>query len=99
MGKLTKKQLEELKEAGIIDESAEQYLKSNEMVSSGKGRSKFRRVMLNGAGDKVEPRFYLKGAGPKEAVTDEMKALREEVKAVIERFTEEDSETEVATEE
>jgi len=83
MGRLTIKEVDDLKKAGVLDTKAIKELESKNLVGTRTRGSKY--FFKNGKG-KVYPQLYFKGLGKKTKPSKDMVNLRQEFNTLLEKF-------------
>lgn len=84
MGKLSKSQADELKDAGILSDKVVKSLQDNGAISEGRKANK--RFMKTSDGAWVSPQFYFEGVS-KHKYSKKMTELKEAVEKVVNKFT------------
>jgi len=83
MGRLTMKEVSELKKSGILDKKAVEELENKGLVGTRKHGMKY--YLKNGKG-KVYPTLYFKGLGKKTTPTKEMETFRNEFNQLLTKY-------------
>jgi len=84
MGKLTIKETEDLREAGILSEKAIEQMQKNGLVSTKRRNNK--RYMKTINGNLVSPQLYFQGIG-KDKYSKEMQELKSKFSVLISEYT------------
>ena len=83
MGRLTIKEVDDLKKAGILDSKAVKELESKNLVGARSRGAKY--FFTNGKG-KVYPQLYFKGLGKKSKPSKDMVNLRQEFNKLLNKY-------------
>lgn len=83
MGRLTIKEVDDLKEAGVLDNKAVKELESKNLVGTRTRGAKY--YFKNGKG-KVHPQLYFKGLGKKTKPSNEMVTFRQEFNKLLDKY-------------
>ena len=83
MGRLTIKEVDDLKEAGVLDNKAVKELESKNLVGTRTRGAKY--YFKNGKG-KVHPQLYFKGLGKKSKPSKEMVTFRQEFNKLLDKY-------------
>jgi|TARA_R100001530_G_scaffold126682_1_gene95583 hypothetical protein len=83
MGRLTIKEVDDLKKAGVLDTKAIKELESKNLVGTRTRGSKY--FFKNGKG-KVYPQLYFKGLGKKTKPSNDMVNLRQEFNKLLNKY-------------
>jgi|TARA_R100000742_G_C4253528_1_gene71617 hypothetical protein len=83
MGRLTIKEVDDLKKAGVLDTKAVKELESKNLVGTRTRGSKY--FFKNGKG-KVYPQLYFKGLGKKTKPSNDMVNLRQEFNKLLNKY-------------
>lgn len=83
MGRLTIKEVDDLKKAGVLDTKAVKELESKNLVGTRTRGAKY--YFKNGKG-KVHPQLYFKGLGKKSKPSKEMVTFRQEFNKLLDKY-------------
>ena len=83
MGRLTIKEVDDLKKAGILDSKAVKELESKNLVGARSRGAKY--FFTNGKG-KVYPQLYFKGLGKQSKPSKDMVNLRQEFYKLLDKY-------------
>ena len=83
MGRLTIKEVDDLKKAGVLDTKAVKELESKNLVGTRTRGAKY--YFKNGKG-KVHPQLYFKGLGKKTKPSKEMSTFRQEFNKLLDKY-------------
>ena len=83
MGRLTIKEVDDLKKAGVLDTKAVKELESKNLVGTRNRGTKY--YFKNGKG-KVYPQLYFKGLGKKTKPSNDMVNLRQEFNKLLNKY-------------
>jgi len=83
MGRLTIKEVDDLKKAGILDSKAVKELESKNLVGARSRGAKY--FFTNGKG-KVYPQLYFKGLGKQSKPSKDMVNLRQEFNKLLDKY-------------
>ena len=83
MGRLTIKEVDDLKKAGVLDTKAVKELESKNLVGTRTRGSKY--FFKNGKG-KVYPQLYFKGLGKQSNPSKDMVNLRQEFNKLLDKY-------------
>ena len=83
MGRLTIKEVDDLKKAGILDSKAIKELESKNLVGA---RSRGIKYYFNNGKGKVYPQLYFKGLGKQSKPSKDMVNLRQEFNKLLNKY-------------
>ena len=83
MGRLTIKEVDDLKKAGILDSKAVKELESKNLVGA---RSRGAKYFFTSGKGKVYPQLYFKGLGKQSKPSNDMVNLRQEFNKLLDKY-------------
>jgi len=83
MGRLTIKEVDDLKKAGILDSKAVKELENKNLVGA---RSRGAKYYFNNGKGKVYPQLYFKGLGKQSKPSKDMVNLRQEFNKLLNKY-------------
>lgn len=83
MGRLTIKEVDDLKKAGILDSKAVKELEDKNLVGA---RARGIKYYFNNGEDKVYPQLYFKGLGKQSKPSKDMMNLRQEFNKLLTKY-------------
>ena len=83
MGRLTIKEVDDLKKAGVLDTKAVKELESKNLVGT---RTRGTKYYFKNGKVKVYPQLYFKGLGKKTKPSKDMVNLRQEFNTLLDKF-------------
>jgi|TARA_R110000787_G_scaffold32693_2_gene86359 hypothetical protein len=83
MGRLTIKEVDDLKKAGILDSKAVKELEDKNLVGA---RARGIKYYFNNGEDKVYPQLYFKGLGKQSKPSKDMMNLRQEFNKLLNKY-------------
>jgi hypothetical protein len=83
MGRLTMKEVDDLKKANILDDKAVKELEKKNLVGT---RSRGIKYYFENGKGKVYPQLYFKGLGKKTKPSKDMTVLRQEFNKLLDKY-------------